>query len=48
MIDIAQDGTSPEDRWLKPLAAVRGMNLAVYADVVRPGVVTMGDAITMM
>lgn len=48
MIDIAQDGTSPTDRWLKPLAAERGMNLAVYADVVRPGVVTIGDAITLM
>ena len=47
MIDIAQDGTSPADRWLKRLAAERDMNLAVYADVVRPGLVTIGDAITV-
>jgi hypothetical protein len=48
MIDMAQDGTSPKDRWLKALAAERDMNLAVYADVVRAGVVTIGDAITAM
>jgi uncharacterized protein YcbX len=48
MIDIAQDGTSPVGRWLKPLAAERGMNLAVYAEVVRPGLVTIDDAITVM
>jgi uncharacterized protein YcbX len=48
MIDIAQDGTSPADRWLRPLAAERGINLGVYADVVRPGVVSIGDAITVM
>jgi uncharacterized protein YcbX len=41
MIDIAQDGASPADRWLKSLAAERGMNSAVCGDVVRPGVVTI-------
>jgi uncharacterized protein YcbX len=48
MIDIAQDGTSPVGRWVKPLAAERGMNLAVYAEVMRPGLVTIDDAITVM
>jgi uncharacterized protein len=45
MIDIAQDGVAPADRWLKPLAAEREIRLAVYAEVTRPGTVTVGDTI---
>ena len=42
-IDVAQDGAEARGRWLKPLAAERDMCAAVYADVVRPGVITVGD-----
>lgn len=45
MIDIAQDGVAPSDRWLKALATERDSNLAVYADVVSPGSVAVGDAV---
>lgn len=45
MIDIPQDNITPEHRWLKPLAEHRGMKLAVYADVVVPGQVRVGDTI---
>jgi uncharacterized protein len=43
MIDINQDGVAPGAKWLKPLAAEREMNLAVYADVTQPGRITVGD-----
>jgi hypothetical protein len=44
-IDVAQDGTSARGRWLTPLAAERDMCVAVYADVVTPGDITVGDAL---
>ncbi len=46
-IDLAQDGVTSPTRWLKPLAAERGMNLAVYADVSRPGTIAVGDGIVL-
>lgn len=45
MLDIEQDGVRPAHRWLQPLAVERGMNLGVYADVRRPGVLALGDAV---
>lgn len=47
MIDVAQVGVRAEGAWLKPLAAEREMCAAVYADVVAPGRVAVGDAIEM-
>ena len=47
MIDLAQDGTATPVHWLKPLAAERDMSLAVYADVSRPGTISLGDAIVV-
>ena len=45
MIDVAQVGVRAEGAWLKPLAAERELCAAVYADVVTPGRVAVGDAI---
>lgn len=45
MIDVAQDGAKVSSAWLSPLTAIRGMYLGVYADVVRPGVVRLGDRV---
>lgn len=45
MIDIDQDGATVETKWLKRLTTERDMNLAVYADVVRPGRATVGDEV---
>ena len=44
-IDLAQDGVAVHDRWLKPLAA-RDLRVGVYADVVVPGVVRVGDVVS--
>ncbi|MGN6162243.1 MAG: MOSC domain-containing protein [Marmoricola sp.] len=44
-IDVAQDGASARGRWLKPLATERDMCVAVYADVVQPGTIAVGDPI---
>jgi uncharacterized protein YcbX len=44
-IDVAQDGTSARGQWLKPLAAERDMCVAVYADVVEPGELSVGDSL---
>lgn len=46
MVDIAQDGITPEHRLLKPLTEHRDMCLAVYADVCRPGTVAVGDPVS--
>ena len=42
-IDVAQDGAAAERRWLAPLAKSRDMCAGVYAEVVRPGRITVGD-----
>jgi uncharacterized protein YcbX len=44
-IDVPQDGASATGRWLKPLAAERDMKVAVYADVVTPGEIRLGDVV---
>ncbi|MGJ7442525.1 MOSC domain-containing protein [Aquipuribacter sp. MA13-6] len=44
-VDVPQDGTSATGRWFKPLAAERDMSLAVYARVLRPGPLAVGDAV---
>jgi uncharacterized protein YcbX len=43
MIDIGQDGAEPGVTWLKSLTQERDMTLAVYADVIRPGRISVGD-----
>lgn len=47
MIDIAQDGSRSNDRWLKPLAAEREMCVAMYADVATVGIIAVGDAVRL-
>jgi len=46
MIDIVQDGANPGASWLRPLGRERDLCLGVYADVVRPGHVRLGDRVT--
>ena len=43
MVDIRQDGAEPGEKWLRFLAKERDMFLAVYAEVTRPGQVSVGD-----
>ena len=45
MVDLDQDGARADSGWLRPLAAERDGCLAVYADVVAPGVVRVGDPV---
>jgi uncharacterized protein YcbX len=45
MIDIAQEGLPREGRWLKMLTGSREMSLGIYLDVVRPGVISVGDEV---
>lgn len=45
MVDIAQDGQAPAERWLTPLTAEREMCLAVYLTVDAPGRIRLGDAV---
>ncbi|AJT42844.1 hypothetical protein UM93_03275 [Psychromicrobium lacuslunae] len=47
MIDIDQDGAVASGRWLKPLASEREMFLAMYAEVTNPGLVSMGDRLSV-
>lgn len=48
MVDIDQDGAQAQGRWLRPLAAEREMRLAVYGDVVLAGVISVGDAVSVL
>lgn len=43
MIDIRQDGAEPGSPWLKSVAQERDMFLAVYAHVIQPGQIKLGD-----
>ncbi|HET8970992.1 MAG TPA: MOSC N-terminal beta barrel domain-containing protein [Candidatus Nanopelagicales bacterium] len=45
MIDLAQDGVATTAGWLRSLAAERNMCLGVYADVVVPGRIAVGDLV---
>jgi uncharacterized protein YcbX len=47
-IDLAQDGVAGPTRWLKQLGERRDLRLAVYCDVATPGVVSVGDAVTVL
>lgn len=44
-IDVAQDGAVAERRWLAPLAKSRDMCAGVYAEVIQPGTVAVGDKV---
>lgn len=46
-IDVAQDGVEALGRWLRPLGEERDLCVAVYADVVSPGGVRLGDRLTV-
>ena len=46
-IDLDQDGADANGRWLKPLAAERDRRIAMYADVAEPGVMAVGDRLTV-
>lgn len=48
MIDIAQEGLGPEGGWLKGLGRTRDLSLGMYAEVVRPGRVTVGDPVGLL
>jgi uncharacterized protein YcbX len=45
-IDLAQDGVASTTPWLKALGRSRELCVAVYADVVGPGTVALGDLVT--
>lgn len=45
MVDIRQDCVEPGEKWLRPLAQERDMLLAVYAEVIGPGRVSVGDRV---
>jgi uncharacterized protein YcbX len=47
MIDIDQDGAEAVGRWLKPLAAERDMYLAMYAAVIKPAMIAVGDEVQL-
>jgi len=45
VIDLPQDGLDQATRWLKPLGDQRDTRVAIYLDVVTPGVLRMGDMV---
>lgn len=45
MVDIAQEGLPEQAGWLKALGRERDLCLGVYADVVSPGSVAVGDRV---
>lgn len=47
MTTLPQPGLPADNRVLKTLTAERGMCLGMYADVVAPGTVALGDAVTV-
>ncbi|MFV0284808.1 MAG: MOSC domain-containing protein [Demequina sp.] len=46
-IDLPQDGVAEKTRWLQPLGRQRDMRVAIYLDVVTPGVIAVGDAVAV-
>lgn len=48
MIDIAQEGLGPEGGWLKGLGRERELSLGMYAEVLRPGRICLGDAVEVL
>ncbi|SNV23727.1 Uncharacterised protein [Dermatophilus congolensis] len=47
MIGINQDGTEATGGWLKPLALERNMSIGVYANVMNPGRIHVGEHINV-
>ena len=45
-IDLAQDGVATTTPWLKALGSSRELCVAVYAGVVTPGVLSVGDTVS--
>jgi uncharacterized protein len=45
-IDLAQDGVPTTTPWLKALGSSRELCLGIYADVVTPGVLSVGDVVS--
>lgn len=48
MIDIAQEGLSPEGGWLKGLGRERDLSLGMYAEVVQPGRIALDDPVVVL
>lgn len=46
-IDLAQDGVPTTAHWLRELGREREVCLGVYADVVSPGVIAVGDEVRL-
>ncbi|OMH37090.1 MOSC domain-containing protein [Tersicoccus sp. Bi-70] len=46
-IDVAQDGADARHRWLKPLGTTRDLCMGVYAEVLEPGGLRVGDDVTV-
>lgn len=46
MIDVDQDGAPAAVPWLKPLGQARDAQVAVYARVVVPGLISVGDRVS--
>ncbi|HET9997406.1 MAG TPA: MOSC N-terminal beta barrel domain-containing protein [Nocardioides sp.] len=46
-IDLAQDGVATTTPWLKALGGARELCVAVYADVVAPGSLAVGDTVAV-
>jgi uncharacterized protein YcbX len=46
-IDLAQDGVTTTTPWLKALGRDRELCVAVYADVLGPGALAVGDAVAV-
>ncbi len=46
-IDLAQDGVATTTPWLKALGGSRDLCVAVYAGVVTPGVLSVGDVVSV-
>lgn len=47
MIDVDQDGATTGDHWLAALGREGAPELGVYADVVAPGAITVGDKVSL-
>ena len=47
-IDLAQDGVTTTTAWLKALGRSRELCVAVYAEVVAPGAVAVGDVVRVL
>lgn len=47
MVDLAQDGLDSTTPWLKALGGDRELCLGVYADVVTPGAIAVGDQVVL-